>query len=141
MAQPWASAIAIKGKDIVYVGDDEGALAMMGPDTDAANLGGRVVMPGIISTHDHPIASMEVGSGAVLTFSRDADTMLAEGKAHLQANPDGPFFSFGGSQENTVPITKEKLDAIISDRPFLMVASTGHGGWINSAGLKASCLF
>ena len=25
----------------------------------------------------------------------------------------------------------------ISDRPFLMVAATGHGGWLNSAGLEA----
>ncbi len=136
-AQPWASAIAIKGKNIVYVGDAKGAEAMQGPGTTAADLGGRVVLPGLISTHDHPIATMALASGATLSYSQDADTMLEELKEYVEANPDGPYFSFNGANENTVPITKEKIDAIIADKPFLMVAATGHGGWINSAGLKA----
>ena len=135
--QPWATAVAISGTDIVYVGDDKGVAAFIGEDTILADLGERVVLPGIIGTHEHPLASMAIASGGILSFSRDADTMLKEAAEHLERNPQGPFFTFGGSQENTVPITKEKIDAIISDKPFLMVASTGHGGWINSSGLKA----
>ena len=38
-------------------------------------------MPGIISTHDHPLATMAVSSGGVLSFSQDADVMLAEARA------------------------------------------------------------
>lgn len=136
-AQPWATAVAITGTDIVYVGDDEGVVEFIDEDTILADLRGKVVLPGIIATHEHPLASMAVASGRILSFSRDADTMLREAKEYLEKNPDGPFFTFNGAQENTVPITKEKIDAFISDRPFLMIASTGHGGWINSAGLKA----
>ena len=135
--RPWASAVAIRGKDFVYVGDAEGVKALVGPDTAVANLGGRVMLPGLIGTHDHPIATMALASGATLSFSQDAGTMLAELKDYVDANPQGPYFSFNGANENTVPITREDIDAIISDKPFLMVAATGHGGWINSAGLEA----
>lgn len=136
-SQPWAEALAVTGTDIVYVGDNAGVQAFIGAETQVTDAEGHVMLPGIISTHDHPLATMAVTAGAVLSFSRNADTMLAEVKNYLADNPEGPFFSFNGAQENTVPITKEKIDAIIADRPFLMVASTGHGGWINSAGLKA----
>ena len=33
-AQPWVQAIAIRGKDIIYVGNNEGSRAFIGPDTD-----------------------------------------------------------------------------------------------------------
>lgn len=136
-AQPWASAVAVRGTDIVYVGDDAGAREFVGPETSVADLNQRIVLPGIVTTHDHPLATMAVTAGGTLSFSRDADTMLREVRQYVKENPKGPFFTFGGSQENTVPITRQMIDAIISDRPFLMVASTGHGGWINTAGLKA----
>ncbi len=136
-AQPWAEAVAVAGTDIVYVGDNAGAAAFVGDDTEEVDLAGKVLMPGLITTHDHPLASMAISSGGVLSFSQDADVMLAETREYVENNPDGPFFTFNGAQENTVPITKERIDEIVSDRPFLMVASTGHGGWINSAGLEA----
>jgi len=136
-AQPWAEAVAVAGTDIVFVGSSANAAAYVGDGTEEVDLAGKVMLPGIVSTHDHPLMTMAISSGGTLTFSLDADTMLEEARAYLEANPDGPFFTFGGATENTVPITKERIDAIISDRPFLMVASTGHGGWINSAGLEA----
>ena len=129
--------MAIRGTDIVFVGDGPGAESFLGDSTEVIDLGGKVLMPGIISTHDHPLATMALTAGGVLSFSQDADIMLQEAKEYLEATPDGPYFTFNGSQENTVPITKERIDEIISDKPFLMIASTGHGGWINSAGLEA----
>ena len=36
--QPWAEAVAIKGTDIVYVGDNEGSKAFIGKETTVADL-------------------------------------------------------------------------------------------------------
>ena len=135
VAQPWAEAVAVRGTDIVAVGSDEDVAPLTGPGTETIDLNGKVLMPGIISTHEHPMAVMALASGGTLTYSQDADTMLEELAAYVEANPDGPYFTFGGANENTVPITRERIDAIIPDRPFLMIASTGHGGRTNSAGL------
>ena len=135
-AQPWAEAVAVKDNEIIYVGGNAGAKAFIRPDTNVLDLEGKVLLPGFIGSHDHPIPTIIVSQGAQLTFSRDADTMLAELKEYVEKNPDGPYFSFGGATENTVPTTKEKIDAIISDKPFMMMASTGHGAWLNSAALE-----
>ncbi len=136
--QPWATAIAIKGTDIVYVGDNEGAKALIGRDTTVADLKGKFVMPGIISTHEHPLMFTALMSGLTLEYNEDATKMLASVEDYVENNPDAPMFSFGGSYEGRVEIYRQDIDKIISDRPFLMIAASGHGGWCNSKALEVA---
>lgn len=49
-----ASAIAIRAERLVHVGDDAGALALVGPRTVHERAGGRAVIPGLNETHVHP---------------------------------------------------------------------------------------
>jgi len=136
--QPWAEAIAVKGNEIVYVGDDAGAGAFIGDKTAVNDLGGKFVMPGIISTHEHSIFMMAVKSGLVFKeVSQDKNKMLAELEEYLEENPDGPFIAFGGAYESRVEIHRKELDAITGpDRPFFIMAATGHGGWANTKALE-----
>ena len=53
--QPFAEAIAVRGKNIVFVGSDDEAAAYVGPETRVVELEGRMLMPGIIDAHVHPI--------------------------------------------------------------------------------------
>lgn len=136
-AQPLAEAMAVDGNNIVFVGSDAEARAFVGPDTEVRDVGGRFVMPGIISTHEHSIFLMAVSSG--LRFrevSHDKDVMLQEVREYLETNPDGPFIAYGGAYENTVEIHRTELDAVTGDRPFFIMAATGHGGWANTAALE-----
>jgi predicted amidohydrolase YtcJ len=135
--QPWAQAIAISGPDIVYVGDNEGTAPFIGENTQVAALNGRVILPGIIATHEHPLTVMGMLSALAMENRGDKQFMLDSLKEYIAGHPEGPFFSFGGAYEGTVDITRHDIDAIISDKPFLMVASSGHGGWINTKGLEA----
>jgi predicted amidohydrolase YtcJ len=97
-AHPWAEALAVRGRDIVYVGDNEGARGFVGEKTSVEDLGGKFVMPGIIATHEHSIFLMGVSSGLVIEeLSHDKKKMLAEVKAYLAKNPDGPYMSYGGA--------------------------------------------
>ncbi len=54
--QPWAESVAVRGKEIVYVGDAAGAAALVGEGTERIDLEGMTLLPGFISTHDHLIA-------------------------------------------------------------------------------------
>jgi predicted amidohydrolase YtcJ len=56
-AQPWASAVAIRDKHFVYLGDDVGSERFVGPSTRVVNLGGRMAMPGIHDAHAHLLIS------------------------------------------------------------------------------------
>ena len=53
---PWAEAVAVKGNEIVYVGDSSGANALSGDSTILQDLEGQLMLPGFIDSHVHPIA-------------------------------------------------------------------------------------
>src|SRR5271165_2350695 len=48
-------ALAIRAGRIVYVGGDSGAAAFTGPKTRVVDLQGRMVMPGLVDGHSHPM--------------------------------------------------------------------------------------
>ena len=49
---PWVSAIAVNDQTFVYVGND--ASSLIGPETQVFDLGGLMVIPGLIDAHTHP---------------------------------------------------------------------------------------
>jgi predicted amidohydrolase YtcJ len=54
-AMPRATTVAIRDGEIVYVGDADGVERFVGPETETVDLGGRLVLPGFIDTHAHPV--------------------------------------------------------------------------------------
>jgi len=50
---PWAEAVAISGRHISAVGDNEQILSMRTPDTETLDLQGRLVLPGLCDAHIH----------------------------------------------------------------------------------------
>ena len=134
--QEWAEAIAIRGTDIVYVGDSEGAKAFVGAKTKVGDLKGKLVLPGLVSGHEHPLMTAMAATALYIEYSEDADKMLKAVADYIKEKPDAPRWSFGGSYEGRVEIYKEDIDKITTE-PFLMMAASGHGAWVNSAALEA----
>ena len=54
-ARSIASALAIKDGKVVFVGSAADAHRWIGPKTQTEHLGGRLVLPGLIDSHIHPI--------------------------------------------------------------------------------------
>src|SRR3954468_17409974 len=52
-ARPRATAMAIRGDRIVYVGDDRDALALATPATQRVDVAGKTVTPGFCDSHLH----------------------------------------------------------------------------------------
>ena len=52
-------ALAVRGNSIVAVGTDASIGAFVGPRTRKLEVGGRVVLPGIIDAHTHPAQSAQ----------------------------------------------------------------------------------
>jgi predicted amidohydrolase YtcJ len=49
-------AVAVREGRIVYVGSDDGAAEYIGGNTQVVDLGGRMLMPGFVDGHLHPMA-------------------------------------------------------------------------------------
>ena len=137
--QPWATAIAVKNERIVYVGDDEGALELIGPDTRVVNLAGKMLLPGFQDAHVHPI---EAGM-SYLGCSLHGATSIAEYLKILQTCdsrfPESTFVDGGGWTMDLFPNglpDKKLIDSVIPARPVILKSATGHQLWVNSAALE-----
>ena len=53
-ARSWASAVAVAGNRIVYVGTEDGAAPFVGAATRVVDLRGRMMLPGFQDSHVHP---------------------------------------------------------------------------------------
>jgi len=136
--QPWAEAVAVKGTDIVYVGDDDGAQAFVGEGTEVLDLAGRMMSPGFIDGHLHGAGGGLIALGPEL-LSDDKDEILRRVRAEAEANPDADLILGWAWRPNPFPATgprKEDLDAIDSERPIYLWGIDGHSAWVNSKALE-----
>lgn len=135
----WAEAVAVSGKDIVYVGDAERAVAYIGDDTKVIDLEGRMLLPGFVDAHIHPIVAGGIIMQGVDLQSDDVDEIFARLRAHVAANPDlDVILGYGvrfNPWNNDWP-NATMLDEIESERPVILWTIDGHGGWVNSKALE-----
>lgn len=137
--QPEAQAIAVSGNKIVMVGSSREAEAFTGPNTKVLDLEGKMVMPGFVDAHNHLIAADWIGQGVLLYDATSKEETLKLVQDYAEANPDLPvIYGAGWSPEiiGGLP-TAADLDAIVPDRPVLLIDYTSHEGWMNSATLKS----
>ncbi|MCX6349169.1 MAG: amidohydrolase family protein [Candidatus Aureabacteria bacterium] len=138
---PRAEAVAIADGRIVYVGDADGAADFVGPDTRVIDARGRFLTPGFVDNHCHVL-----WIGAILSLmTKDlfACSNLEEVKAvvlkQARDNPTLPFVSGVGWKYDYIPgglPDKAMLDAVIADRPVMLIALDGQTGWVNSRAVK-----
>lgn len=137
-------AIAVKDGVIVYVGNDEGASARVGSRTQVVELGGRMVMPGFVDAHLHPLA----GGRALLLCDLQYRTLSrAEMAGAIQAclddtadkEPDTWLEVVNWVRQATQAVdadpTRATLDALSTQRPIAVRSSDFHTVLANSRAL------
>jgi predicted amidohydrolase YtcJ len=130
---PEARSLAIAGDRIAGgVGVHETALA----SPEVVDLGGRCVLPGFTDSHVHfptwAVAQHEV--------KLDGATSLDECLARIRAwdVPGEWLRGYGwrdGDWNDGRTPTRRDLDAIVADRPAMMISKDYHALWLNSAAL------
>ena len=141
IANPAATAVAVRGGRIVYVGDGEGIAAFVGAATRTIEIGDGMVLPGFHDSHVH-IAAGGLRLGAC-DLSRDetAEAVMAHIAACARDNPSSVWVTGGGWQLGVFPNahpTRQQLDAVVPDRPAFFTSADGHSGWANSRALAAA---
>lgn len=134
-------AVAIRGDEILYVGTEQGALAFQGENTKIVALDGRVVFPGFIDTHIHTMDTLPLMHGVMLSPSQSADEVLEAIAQHADDHPEQNPVLGAGFLAKAFGIdgpTAAALDAIVPDRPAVIIDEGGHTAWANSLALAAA---
>jgi predicted amidohydrolase YtcJ len=138
-------ALAIRGGRIVYVGTDAGIAAFIGQHTTVVDLRGRMMMPGLVDGHQHPLQ----GGAALLKCSLNYEQLeIARMQAKIQdcldkapaLEPDGWLEVVNWFQEGMLPAgtvtNRAVLDALKTRRPIFVMSSFVHTALVNSRGLQ-----
>ena len=132
-------ALALRGNTIVAVGTDEAIGAFIGASTRRIDLGGRVVLPGIIDAHTHPAQSaQDLGKCSLGDEALTPSGIKSRVAACLKAHPGerAQWFEAVMVNPSGVTLTLADLDSVLSERPMLLNGSDGHTVWANSPALK-----
>jgi predicted amidohydrolase YtcJ len=133
-------ALAVKGDRLIRVGTDEEVLTTRGPNTEVVDLGGKMVLPGLIDSHthptgasmtefDHPVPEMETIQD-VLDYVRSRAEALGAGRWVVVRQV---FIT--RLKEQRYP-TRDELDRAAPENPVLF--STGPDASVNTLALKLS---
>lgn len=139
-AAPWAEAVAVRDDRIVYVGDKDGATALIGDATQRIDLEGRLLLPGFIDSHIHAID--EAGLATALSLETESGSIEGWLQAiadYAAVNPDKEVvygYGFLASAFGPDGPSRQLLDAIVPDRPVLIMDEGMHSAWVNTAALK-----
>ncbi|WP_160152288.1 amidohydrolase [Microbulbifer sp. ALW1] len=138
-ARPRATALAVTDGKFSYVGDEAGARAQIGPDTEVVTLDENLVLPGLIDTHTHPgILALFASTDLVAAPDPEPEALVQWLKSYAAEHPEVPFIIAGYWRTTDFGIEgpdKAMLDQVVSDRPVALMDDSGHSMWLNSKAL------
>ena len=134
---PIATALAVTGDRIVYVGDEQGIAEWIGPGTRVIDAGGHTVLPGLIDTHIHAAESALSLGGCTLhnkqlKIGEAADAI----RACVAADKTSTWIVVNEVNPADFKADRHDLDAIERERPLFLWGADGHTGWVNTRGLE-----
>jgi predicted amidohydrolase YtcJ len=132
-------ALAVRGNSIVAVGTDQAIGAFVGQNTRTVDLGGRVVLPGIIDAHTHPAQSaQDLGKCSLDDKALTPADIKSRVAACLKNQPGdrAQWFEVVMVNPSGLTLSLTDLDSMLADRPMLLAGSDGHTVWANSPALS-----
>lgn len=138
--RPDAEAVAIRDGEIVFVGNDDGALALKSETTKVIDLDGATVTPGLVDSHTHVLELGAKLSAVDLTGVATEDEAVALVAARAATTPKGEWILGAGWDEGAWAShypDKTKLSAAVPDHPVALDGLHGFAMWVNEAALVA----
>ncbi len=143
--RPRAESVLVVNGRIVAVGDASEVGALAPPGTATLDARQRVVVPGFIETHAHPLpaavsrmTTVNCGTPPNRTIEDVLDRLAAavaetEGTAPVR----GTVYDDSLIADNR-HLTRDDLDRVSTETPIVVTHVSGHLAYANSAGLEAA---
>jgi hypothetical protein len=138
--RPWAECVVVDGGRIVAVGSDAEAASYIGRGTEVIDLEGRMLLPGFQDSHTHPILGATLEPLCRLDDATSEQAVLEAVADCARQTSEDWILAFGWRSSLFFPEIaprRESLDAVVSDRPVVLIAKDMHTFWLNSRALEA----
>jgi predicted amidohydrolase YtcJ len=139
-AMPAADALAVRGNRIIFVGTNAGAALVRGPQTRVVDAGQATLLPGLIDSHFHLLLGALRLDGIQLEQATTLEEVADSARSYAAQHPDLPWLVGYGLRYATGPggreLSRHDLDAVVADRPLLLMAFDGHTAWANTRALE-----
>lgn len=136
-------AVAMRDGRIAAIVPDAEAAALVGPHAQRVELDGALLSPGFQDSHIHPISGGVESLQCDLTESADAADTIRRIAEYAAATPGEEWILGGGWSmdhfDGGAP-TRELIDAVVADRPVLVMSRDHHSVWANSAAISRAGL-
>lgn len=139
-AVPRASALAIGGNRILRVGSADDVAGLKAKHTKVVDAQMKTVMPGIIEGHVHLFGGSVELDTLMLNGINGFDAIAESVSQYRKKRPNDPVLLATGIAHGSFgePITRQILDRIVSDIPFIIGCFDHHTMWANTKALEAA---
>jgi predicted amidohydrolase YtcJ len=146
--RPHATAVAMTGARISWVGDESGIESWIGPGTEVLDLDGRLAVPGLIEGHAHFMNLGRSLIGVRLLDTRSWDEIVARVEQAAREAPPGSWIVGRGWHQSKWDTEVEPsvrgfpvhdaLSAVSPDNPVLLDHASGHAILANARAMEAA---
>lgn len=140
-----AAALAVRDGRVVFVGTTAEAKGWIGPNTRVEELAGRMVLPGLVDAHVHPLDIVDLDvcdlNSRALTLA-ELTTFVAGCVAHYAPPPGSRLvvhqwnYTAGNQPDARHPTLRAALDAASTKVRIQLLGNDGHHGAFNSLALS-----
>jgi predicted amidohydrolase YtcJ len=137
-AAPASMSVGVRDGIIVTL-DAEQVTAGITPTTRVVDLTGRLLLPGFVDAHVHPVEGGVERLGCDLSSGSTREDYLDLISEYVSTHPDLDWIIGGGWQQAAFPGGNphlRDLDAISAVTPMIISNRDHHSAWVNSAVLR-----
>lgn len=141
---PYETAMAIQGDKVLAIGDVDSVMTLRGSMTKVINLHQRVVLPGLIDSHIHPLDIVDLDVCDLHSQSLSLEqisAVVAQCIKHYKP-ANGQWlkvhqwnYTNGNQLSPRFKTLRQALDAAAPNNPVTLLGNDGHHGAYNSAAL------
>jgi predicted amidohydrolase YtcJ len=144
-ARSVAQAVAIRAGRVVFVGSNSGVKRWIGPRTRVEQLDGRLLLPGLVDAHIHPLDILDLDVCDLKSQARtlaELSTFVAQCVRRYAVAPGGKLvvqlwnYTDGNQPDPRHPTLRAALDAASTGVRIELLGNDGHHGAYNSLALE-----
>lgn len=142
--RPEANALAITGNRISAIGSASEIAAHRGSNTRMIDAQMQTVMPGIVESHLHLFFGSVEMEGLSVNHIKGLPALTESVREFAKKRPNDPVIvAYGATYlmlRDEGGITRQDLDHVVKDRPFILVCFDHHTVWANTLALEKAGL-